>query len=608
MKKLTFNDLKIRSKLLLIYAFCVFIPIIVTDAIILDTVNQSAREKQTKDLQHVMERVEYNLRETLKGCISFTNNLYNDRLLDEFLNTKYPDYMTYYESYVTLLNNNSLSYNYNNGILYKIQVFADNDTILSGGNIANINMVKDTNWYKEFNDRGVDIFLYTYYDEAKKSIAGGGTSRTISIIRKMGNYSFDGIEKLLKIDIDYNFMLKDVQNEKIDAKIYVKNQEHVLFSNLPNENSMKDYMPSVMLDTSMITMSKAFKAGNQEWEIIIISEDTPFWSEIIENKGLIILILLNVFIPSLLIYFVGKSISQRLSLIATFMDKVKKEQFEVIDCLEGEDEIGNLIRSYNLMVIKIKNLIEVVFKGNAEKQSLELSKKEAELKAVQSQVNPHFLFNTLETIRMRSLIKGENETADIIGQLAILFRKSMDWRSDYSTIEEELSFVEKYINIQRYRFGDKIKYYHYITEECKTYKVPKLAIATFIENACIHGIETTVNDGIISLTMTKNSEYLFIEISDNGRGFDREKHDEVCRMIDHADSKMLYEAKSTGILNAFLRLKMYCDGNISFDIDSKLENGTDIMIKMPLIYVDGRSDKNTKYDKEGTSYDKGYDC
>ncbi len=603
MKKFTFNNLKIRSKLLLIYAFCVFSPIIVTDAIILHTVNQSAKEKQTKDLQHVMERVEYNLRETLKGCISFTSNLYNDRLLDEFLNTEYPDYVTYYEAYVDLLNNNSLSYNYNNGILYKIQVYADNDTILSGGNIAKIDMIKDAEWYKAYNEEGIDIFLYTYYDEAKKSIAGSGTSRTISIVRKMGNYGFDGIEKLLKIDIDYNYMLKDVQNEKIDAEIYVRNQDYILFSNLPNENSMKDYVPANMLDSSKITMSKDFMVANQKLDIVIMSESTPFWSVIFGNKGLIILILLNVFIPSLLIYFVGKSISKRLSLVANYMDKVKKERFEVIDCLEGEDEIGNLIRSYNLMVLKIRNLIEVVFKGNAEKQALELSKKQAELKAVQSQVNPHFLFNTLETIRMRSLLKGEIETADIIGQLAILFRKSMDWGSDYSTIEDEMSFVEKYINIQRYRFGDKIKYYNYIMEECKNYKVPKLAIATFIENACIHGIETTVNDGVISLTITKNLENLFIEISDNGRGFDRKKHEEVRWMIEHADSKMLYEAKSTGILNAFLRFKMYCDGNISFNIDSKLGNGTDIMIQIPLIYVDRKMGMNTKYKEEGTSYD-----
>ena len=311
---------------------------------------------------------------------------------------------------------------------------------------------------------------------------------------------------------------------------------------------------------------------------------------------------MNVAMPTLLIYFVGISISKRLSIVATYMDKVKKEQFEEIRLKEAEDEIGKLILSYNLMIRKIKNLIEVVFKGNAEKQSLELSKKQAELKAVQSQVNPHFMFNTLETIRMRSLLKGENETADIIGEMAILFRKSMSWGADCITIEEELNFVAKYIKIQKYRFGDKIKFYHYIMQGCEKYMVPKLAIGTFIENACIHGIETTVRDGVISLTVTKNKDFLFIEISDNGIGFEKEKLDQLLWKLEHADHKMLNESISTGILNAFLRLKMYCDGNIVFDIDSKYERGTDITIQIPLNYVDSGLMKKDN-DKEEFSDD-----
>ena len=195
-------------------------------------------------------------------------------------------------------------------------------------------------------------------------------------------------------------------------------------------------------------------------------------------------------------------------LIDSYMVKVEKEQFELIDISEGEDEIGKLIKRFNLMVSRIKELIEVVFKGQAEKQALELAKKNAELKAVQSQVNPHFLFNTLESIRMRSLIKNENETANIIGELAVLFRKSMTWGDDYITVEKELGFIDNYIHIQRYRFGDKIKYYHYVMDECKKCLVPKLSISTFIENACIHGIETTEKEGVISLTITKDNEYL----------------------------------------------------------------------------------------------------
>lgn len=585
MGKFTFNNFKIRSKLLLIYAFCVFFPIIITDAVILMTVNRSSKENQEKELQYVMERIEYNLSETVNGCMLFTNNLYNDRLLDAFLNKEYKSYVSYYEEYIRLLRSNSLSYNYNNGILYKIEVFTDNNTVLSGGKISTVEVVRDTEWYQAFKDSGEDIYLYTYYDETKRLLAGSGTARTISIIRKLDNFG-EEIEKFLKIDIDYNFMLRDVLNEKKDAEIYVRNQDYILFSNLPNQSGMQDFKPASMFDNSQLSMHKTFKTGKQDWEILILAKDTPFWTVIFENEGLIPLITWNVLVPTFLIYFVGKSISKRLSLVVAYMDKVKREQFEVIRIAEGEDEIGDLIRSYNLMALKIRNLIEVVFKGKEEKQALELSKKQAELKAIQSQVNPHFLFNTLETIRMRSLLKSENETADIIGELAILFRKSMDWRSDYITIEEEMSFVEKYINIQRYRFGDKIKYYHYIMDGCERYQVPKLAIGTFIENAFIHGIETSAKDGVISLTITQHSDSLFIEISDNGKGFLNEKLDEIKQMLEHADGKMLYEAKSTGMLNAFLRLKMFCEGNISFEIDSKPENGTDILIQMPLLYVD----------------------
>jgi two-component system sensor histidine kinase YesM len=306
--------------------------------------------------------------------------------------------------------------------------------------------------------------------------------------------------------------------------------------------------------------------------------------------------------PTILIYFVGKSISKRLLLITSYVGKAEKEQFEVIDIKEGDDEIGKLIHRYNLMVSRIKELIEVVFKGQAEKQSLELAKKNAELKAVQSQVNPHFLFNTLESIRMRSLIKKEEETSDIIGELAILFRKSMSWGDDYITVEEEMSFIDNYIHIQRYRFGDKIKYYHYVMDECKKCLVPKLSISTFIENACIHGIETTDKEGVISLTITKNEEHLLVEISDNGKGMDEQRLDELRRMIAHADSNMLYESKSTGVLNSYLRLKMYSDGNIIFDIDSKPESGTDIMIRLPLDYDVKERDPKI-YGKEESSND-----
>mgnify|MGYP001031223091 FL=1 len=365
---------------------------------------------------------------------------------------------------------------------------------------------------------------------------------------------------------------------------------------------MREYELATAVNAEDATLSMTFQTGFQDWEILIMAKDIPFWSVLTNNKWIIAIVLFNIILPTILIYFVGKSISKRLLLITSYMGKVEKEQFELIKINEGEDEIGKLIRRYNMMVLRIKELIEVVFKGNAEKQSLELAKKNSELKALQSQVNPHFLFNTLESIRMRSLIKGEDETADIIGELAILFRKTMSWGEDYITVEEEMAFVDNYMHIQKYRYGDKIKYYHYVMDECKDCKIPKLSISTFVENACIHGIETSEKEGVISVTVTKNVDKLLIEISDNGKGIREQRLSELKSMITDADSSMLSEYDSTGILNSFLRLKMYSDGNIKFDIDSKYDKGTDITIELPLTYVNNEANPITS-NKEDTSDD-----
>lgn len=575
-------NLKIRVKLLLIYFFCVLIPIILTDATILYTVNNNTRAEKNKESQFLMDRIAYNLKETIEGCILFTNNIYLDKQLNEFLNISYNDSATYYREYMEFLEYNNLGYNYNNGKLFKVQVYADNNTIVNGGKIATIDMIKDTEWYRYFKEKGEDIQLYTYYDDMKRFATGGGTARTVSIIRNMNNFGSSGIEKVLKIDIDYNLMLKNVLNEKIDADIYVRSEDYILFSNQVYENSMNPYPPADSIIENNNTLSKEFVTGRRIWTVVVQHENVPFWTVIFENKNLITLILLNIFMPSILIYFVGKSISKRLSLVVSHMNKVKKGEFKEIINFSGEDEIGEVIISYNLMIRKIINLIDVVFRDKTERQALELSKKQAELKAIQSQVNPHFLFNTLEAIRMRSLIKNENETADIIGELAILFRKSMTWGSDYISIDEELSFVDKYINIQRYRFGDKLKYTEDVCEECRQYMVPKLAIVTFIENAFVHGIETIVSDGLIALTITKNSDYLYIQIVDNGQGIEEDKLMEMKQMLLNASSSSLYNSTSTGVLNSFLRFKMYCDQDLIFNIDSIPEHGTSITIQLPL--------------------------
>ncbi len=586
------NNLKIRNKLAIIYVFCVLIPVIVTNWVVISAIKSNVRNQEAIRMQNVMDRIKYNIQSEVEGCISIASNLCTDKVINQFLVRDYTSNLEYFNDYKTTLQNNVLRYYYNSQKINQIILYTDNATIINGGSFWRIDTILDTEWYKEFVHSGKDIYLATYYDEKKKYLGIQSTPRTISLIQKLDYFDTGVMEKFVKIDLQYTAIKNEILNEKIDGDIYICNKEYVLFSNQIAENERKAFLPQSDLDINQATYQDSFKVASDEWTIYIMPMKIGIGKMIKESEQMVwYLIMINLLLPTIIITLISKSFSGRIKLMELYFEKVKQEEFQLIEGNVGEDEIGDLIKSYNVMVLKIKELIEVVFKKNAEKQASELSRKGAELKALQSQVNPHFMFNTLESIRMRSLLKEENETADVIEALSQILRKSLSWNNDYICIEEEIVFVQQYANIQKYRFGDKISFSFYVMEGCEKIKIPKLSILTFVENACIHGIEGISKSGIISVAITKDEENVFIEISDSGCGMSEEKLRLLREVLKDPNINKLSECKSTGMLNALIRMNLYCENTLVFDIDSELGQGTDIMIQMPLGKIEIEGEK-----------------
>ena len=587
------NNLKIRNKLAIIYVFCVLIPVIVTNWVVISAIKSNVRNQEAIRMQNVMDRIKYNIQSEVEGCISIASNLCTDKVINQFLIRDYTSNLEYFSDYKTTLQNNVLRYYYNSQKINQIILYTDNATIINGGSFWRIDTILGTEWYKEFVHSGKDIYLATYYDEKKKYLGIQSAPRTISLIQKLDYFDTGVMEKFVKIDLQYTAIKNEILNEKIDGDIYICNKEYVLFSNQIAENERKAFLPQGELDINQATYQDNFKVASDEWTIYIMPMKIGIGKMIKESEQAVwYLIMINLLLPTIIITLISKSFSGRIKLMELYFEKVKQEEFQLIEGSVGEDEIGDLIKSYNVMVLKIKELIEVVFKKNAEKQASELSRKGAELKALQSQVNPHFMFNTLESIRMRSLLKEENETADVIGALSQILRKSLSWNNDYICVEEEIVFVQQYANIQKYRFGDKISFSFYVMEGCEKIKIPKLSILTFVENACIHGIEGISKSGIISVAITKDEENVFIEISDSGCGISEEKLRLLREVLKDPNINKLSECKSTGMLNALIRMNLYCENTLVFDIDSERGQGTDIMIQMPLgkIEIEGEKD------------------
>lgn len=581
------NNYSIKSKLSIIYLFCVLIPMIVTNSIVYLTIKSNEVKDQRTNMSHTIDRVNYDLRTVLDDCIVVSDHLYSDVTLNYFITQRYDNPIQYYERYNYLLQNKVIdySYYYNSQNLSQVTIYTDNDTISDGGNFRKLTPeIRQSEWYKQFQSNNKSMTISAHYDNEKEYSVSGNIARTISITRRLDNFN-NQHENILRIDLDYNRLLKNVLKERMIGNLYVCNKDYILFSNNLAYTTINKFQPIDNIEEKEIKLNRIFKfkVVNESWNIVITADEVNSFSKIAERKEILFgLIIFNLLLPTIIIMLVSHSIGDRVRLLSVYLGKLENEEFSTIECNNGTDEIGKLIRSYNLMVLRIKELIEVVFKRDAEKQRLELAKKQAELKALQSQVNPHFMFNTLESIRMRSLIKGEDETAGIIENLSILLRTTINWGEDYITIEDEMLFVENYLQIQKYRFGDKLSYGFCVMENCKNIRIPKLSILSFVENSCVHGIEAVSHNASINVNVFKDENSLFIEILDTGMGIQENKLDEIRESLKEVKIEMLNKSKSTGVLNTYMRLQSYCN-NMKFEINSKLKEGTEITIQ---IYLD----------------------
>jgi two-component system sensor histidine kinase YesM len=234
-------------------------------------------------------------------------------------------------------------------------------------------------------------------------------------------------------------------------------------------------------------------------------------------------------------------------------------------------------------------LTQTVQRGKLKEQEMDIARQQAELLALHSQINPHFLFNALESIRMHSVLRGEDETAEMVEKLAIIERKNADWNDDYTTIENEMDVVDAYLKLQQYRFGDRLSYEIDVDDNCKNAKIPKLTIVTFVENACVHGIEGKSSPGWIFVRVYTKDMDMIIEIEDTGEGISDEDVEVLRRRMEEASIEDLKQKGRIGVVNACLRLKIATENRVRFIIESEKGIGTTIGVVIPREYINEKS-------------------
>ena len=305
---------------------------------------------------------------------------------------------------------------------------------------------------------------------------------------------------------------------------------------------------------------------------------------------IIIILLLALIVPYEILRLFSRYFSDRVVTLKSAVHKVSSGEYDIVPSLEGEDEISEAFSDLVITAHEIKQQNEQMYKAQLDKKELLSRQSQMELKMLTSQINPHFLYNTLETIRMKAVTAGDREVAKAIKILGKMLRFVLDkGNSDEVSLASSLDHVENYLSIQKMRFGDKVGYEIHIDDDIDPESVTTmpLIIQPLVENAIQHGLREKEGNGIIRVDITKvmldspeenSKSALKITVTDNGEGMSAERLSELKESIKTPSD----DGSSIGISNVYNRIKLKYKDPYTMTIDSTKGVGTVINLYVPI--------------------------
>ncbi|WP_405156046.1 sensor histidine kinase [Paenibacillus sp. FSL K6-0108] len=587
MKLNFFNNIRLRDKMLILYLFFVLLPVILTNVIFYQVTVANVKSQRTADLSKAMEQIRSEFMGEIRNAADLSSSFYTDSMLNDMLDVDYTLPVQYIEAYNSYLRKIFNTYYSGYRFLQGLTIYVDNESILPSGGVEFLT--------EEIRQSEPYRLLAASKQSAPLLIRTGpeGNRQTLSILRKLNYYEeLPGWkEKFVRFDLKPSLLRQIFINLNAQGNLYLVNSggeiDYSTDSDIPWTSQRLSY-GDIMNQQNKQDFEMAYPlSGELEgWNIYGVFNESEIYKELGKPSHLVIILAcINLILPTWIIIWMTRTIHVRLAHILKHMKKVKHQQFEPIKQPETSDEIGQLTAEFNRMTLTIHRLINDVYVADIEHKNLELQRRHAQLNALQSQINPHFLFNALETIRMRSLMKDEDETARIIQHMAKIFRNALTWNRDKVSIREELEYVTCFLEIQKYRFGDKLNYTIDLDPEAAECAIPKMTLLPFVENASIHGVEPLKEGGEIRLRIQRMEKELICVLEDSGAGMTTDKKRQLLSYMEMDESM----GDRVGVQNVIYRLKLIYDSRFHIHIDSAPGEGTRVEIGVPLEKADHSS-------------------
>ncbi|WP_078544651.1 sensor histidine kinase [Litchfieldia alkalitelluris] len=315
-------------------------------------------------------------------------------------------------------------------------------------------------------------------------------------------------------------------------------------------------------------------------------------SEDLKQLGFWLLLLIT-FLLLLFTYWFSLRITKPVEKLTRAANELSKGRFDLKIEVDSHDEIAFLAKMFDRMRVNINNLIsEIQHKAQLEKelQQNKLLLKESQLRNLQSQINPHFLFNTLNTLSKKAYMEGSEETSDLLVSVAGLLRYNLKHLDKPMTLSDEVNVLKQYIDIQKSRYTDRLHFVTEIDESCLTIDIPGLTLQPLVENAVIYAVEPQEEGGTIWFRIKDNGSRVTIEVEDNGPGMREEKIQEI---LEGQEDTASGHATGIGLSNVVKRLRLFYGSEDVMNIESTKGSGTKVMIHLLKDRGLEKVDKNT---------------
>lgn len=585
----SFSRFKIKRQLLILYISAIVIPVLIIGTFLIISMSNLLTNYHRDLLESDNLRVKTILFEITAQLYNVSEELSFDKNLQQILSGKYRVESSFLEDLEAFESSQSYMTHYTE--IEDIRIYTNNPSIDETGQLYHTTPeIEQTDWYQRaLGQSGVFWVPFNRQDQY------GNQYWNLCLVRKVPivNSNYDAV---LVIYLSDNYLKSRINNNAYGTSISIDDIS-VIYSSKRDEYGTEAFFP-IDFEKKFYEYQGDLYIGKQknmaqistlnlyqsDSRIYICSYSTTAKKEI--NRIIMLctlIIFLAIFFPGSMVYYFTNYFARRIDTLRREIHRASNEEYNLVDSIRGEDELSEAFEDLKIMIQKIKEKDARMYEAVINEQRLHTEQQVMEYKMLSSQINPHFLYNTLETIRMKAYTAGNREVATAIKLLGKSMRYVLDnTGSSSTTLKKELDYIDSYLQIQKLRFSERVNYKLTVkdTVDVQRCLILPLLLQPIVENAIIHGLEEQDEEGFIHVNIYDDQDNrMHIDISDNGCGMTEEQLIRTKSKIETYDKNKSYHI---GIYNTNQRIKLCYGPEYGIHIESVKNQGTTVKIVFPL--------------------------